>query len=185
MAVQINEVNAANLVGGAAQPTYGGGSITSDGIAVLYKFMNLYTDQAQQKYEQMSYKADRSRNSQQVANQVDAIIAQLSKPDEKGNIPMSVLEYLKQNKIMITANEDIESYIKSHGDWTGLKLSKGDLEVVKGALESDSGRCSDFVSQAQLQIQKYLQSYNVCVSMINSMQSMVAEASKRVAESIR
>ncbi|WP_211269473.1 hypothetical protein [Chromobacterium amazonense] len=55
----------------------------------------------------------------------------------------------------------------------------------QGALETDSGRCSDFVTQAQLQIQKTMQSYNVCVSLINSMQSLLAEMNKSIAQNIR
>ncbi|MDA6076067.1 hypothetical protein O0544_01900 [Edwardsiella anguillarum] len=56
-----------------------GDSIMSEGISVLYQFMTLFTDLAQGKYDQMKAKADRARNSQQVANQIDAIIAKFKK----------------------------------------------------------------------------------------------------------
>jgi secreted effector protein SseB len=56
---------------------------------------------------------------------------------------------------------------------------------VKAALESDSGRSSDFVQQGQLQIQQILQTFNIATQMANSLQSMGAEMNKGIASSIR
>ncbi|MBX9295198.1 hypothetical protein VA599_17835 [Chromobacterium sp. TRC.1.1.SA] len=169
-----------------------GDSIMSQGISVLYKFMTLFSDLAQGKYDQMSAKADRARNSQQAANQVDAIISKLAKADDKGDLPPEVIQYLKDHHISITvqndgtnSTSDIMAYLKSIGHPDGKGLDKGQLDVIKGALDADSGRCSDFVTQAQLQIQKTMQSYNVCVSLINSMQSLLAEMNKSIAQNIR
>lgn len=166
-----------------------GDSIMSEGISVLYKFMTLFTDLAQNKYDQMSAKADRARTSQQVANQVDAIISQLAKAEDKGALPSNVIDYLREHHISITVQNDgknsagdIDDYLK---DKDSSKLDKGQLDVIKGALEADAGRCSDFVTQAQLQIQKTMQSYNVCVSLINSMQTLLAEMNKSIAQNIR
>ncbi|WP_199153205.1 hypothetical protein [Chromobacterium sp. ASV23] len=169
-----------------------GDSIMSQGISVLYKFMTLFSDLAQGKYDQMSAKADRARDSQQAANQVDSIIAQLKDAGSTADLPQSVIDYLKSHNISITVQNDgqnstsgIEDYLKSIGHPDGKGLNKGQLDVIKGALETDSGRCSDFVTQAQLQIQKTMQSYNVCVSLINSMQSLLAEMNKSIAQNIR
>ncbi|KIA79285.1 secretion protein EspA [Chromobacterium amazonense] len=174
-----------------------GDSIMSQGISVLYKFMTLFSDLAQGKYDQMSAKADRARDSQQAANQVDSIIAQLKDAGSTGSLPKEVIDYLRSHNISVTVQNDgkntsgsIDDYLKSigckfddQGNATGL--NKGQLDVIKGALETDSGRCSDFVTQAQLQIQKTMQSYNVCVSLINSMQSLLAEMNKSIAQNIR
>ena len=229
-----------------------GDSIMSEGISVLYKFMTLFTDLTQGKYDQMSAKADRARTSQQVANQVDAIISQLAKAGDKEKLPDDVIKYLRDHHIPITAQNDgknstsdIDSYLKQYGSlpvkpegytpgctakdgfdlpkWAesvttdelrnlpfiqnkwgvyqkalsyiydrdmanrpaNPPLDKGQLDVIKGALETDSGRCSDFVTQAQLQIQKTMQSYNVCVSLVNSMQTLLAEMNKSIAQNIR
>ncbi|AIJ09187.1 MULTISPECIES: secretion protein EspA [Edwardsiella] len=169
-----------------------GDSIMSEGISVLYQFMTLFTDLAQGKYDQMKAKADRARNSQQVANQIDAIIAKFKKAGDTGDLPPDVLKYLRDHNINITvqddgknATSDIDSYLKSIGHPDGKGLDKGELDVIKGALETDSGRSSDFVTQAQLQIQKTMQSYNVCVSLINSMQTLLAEMNKAIAQNIR
>ncbi|MBL0526830.1 secretion protein EspA [Aeromonas dhakensis] len=169
-----------------------GDNLMSEGISVLYKFMTLFSDLAQGKYDQMSAKADRARDSQQAANQVDSIISRLAKADDKGDLSPEVIQYLRDHHIAITvqndgknSTSDIDSYLKSIGHPDGKGLDKGQLDVIKGALETDSGRCSDFVTQAQLQIQKTMQSYNVCVSLINSMQTLLAEMNKSIAQNIR
>ena len=64
-------------------------------------------------------------------------------------------------------------------------LDQGKLKAVKSALETVSNRASDFVSQSQLQLQKIMQTYNVTVSLLNSMQTMLAEMNKSIAQNIR
>ncbi|MBJ7263177.1 MAG: secretion protein EspA [Burkholderiaceae bacterium] len=153
-----------------------GDSIMSEGISLLYKFMNLFGDLTKGKYDQMNVKADRARSSQQVANEVETVISKLSKAGDKAKLPDDVIQYLKDERIPIATGTAASS---------GTDLDKGDLDSVKSALETDSGRCSDFVTQAQLHIQKNMQSYNVCVSLVNSMQSLLAEMLKSIAQNIR
>lgn len=169
-----------------------GDSIMSEGISVLYKFMTLFSDLAQGKYDEMSAKADRARNSQQASNEIDSIMAQLVDAKSTGNLPPDVIQYLRDHNISITVSNNgttsdcgIDAYLKSIGHADGNGLNKGQLDVIKGALDTDSGRCSDFVTQSQLQIQKTMQSYNVCVSLINSMQTLLAEMNKSIAQNIR
>ncbi|MFW7522861.1 secretion protein EspA [Vibrio ostreicida] len=64
-------------------------------------------------------------------------------------------------------------------------LDQGKLKAVKSALDTVSNRASDFVSQSQLQLQKLMQTYNVTVSLLNSMQTMLAEMNKSIAQNIR
>ncbi|MBZ6071288.1 secretion protein EspA [Aeromonas schubertii] len=229
-----------------------GDNLMSEGISVLYKFMTLFSDLAQVRYNQMSAKADRARDSQQAANQVDAILSKLAKADDKAALPPDVVQYLRDHHIAITvqndgknSTSDIDGWLRAQVErtrpddyipgcrasdafdlpdwaeraspdelrnlpfvrdkWQGtvwrqalsyiydremanpgqVKLDKGQLDMIKGALETDSGRCSDFVTQAQLQIQKTMQSYNVCVSLVNSMQTLLAEMNKSIAQNIR
>lgn len=64
-------------------------------------------------------------------------------------------------------------------------FTAGQLTAIKGALDSTANRATDFVSTSQLQLQKQMQTYNVCVSLINSMQSMLADMNKTIAQGIR
>ncbi|MDR5616349.1 hypothetical protein [Arsenophonus sp.] len=175
-------VNSGSLNGIKDTSAIYGDSVLSGGIAVLYIFMSLLSDVANQKYAQMQHKSDVSRSAQDMANQVDEIIAEVSKKGDKatGELPQAVIDYMCKNGITVDGMS-IDDYIKKHGD----KLDQGQLQAVKAALETVSNRASDFVSQSQLQLQKVMQSYNVTVSLINSMQTMLAEMNKSIAQNIR
>lgn len=169
-----------------------GDQIMSGGITTLMNFMNLYSDLAQSKFDVMNARANRARNSQQAANAIDATISQLTDASSTAAIPSDVLAYLRSNNISIsvqnngnTSSQSIDQYLASIGHTDGAGLNKGQLDTIKAALETDSSQCSDFVSQSQLQIQKTMQSYNVCVSLINSMQTLLAEMNKSIAQNIR
>lgn len=205
-----------------------GDSVMSDGIAVMYKFLDLYGYLAQKKYDQMNAKADRARNSQDVANKVDSIISKMKNPDDVATLPPEVIEYLRQNNIPVSLKSgnvtssqgidkfledtkftasNIKSYLKENDLWKDsydsteksyksneefrlflledmkadgietanipVKMDKGDLDIIKGALESDSGRCTDYVSQSQLQLQKLFQNNSMSTNSINEMQTLI------------
>ncbi|MGI2190667.1 secretion protein EspA [Shewanella baltica] len=237
-----------------------GDSVLSDGIAVLYMFMNLLSELADAKYGQMQQKADVSRQAQEMANRVDEAIAQVAKQGDKAtaNLPADVVKYMSDNGFEVDGMsicayldhndpsavymkelldkiaaagpagmqsaswQDVVSYMDEHGikvdgqrccdfiwslpevgrqSWQNISkahmqqiadalgaaggLDKGKLQAVKSALESVSNRASDFVSQSQLQLQKMMQTYNVTVSLLNSMQTMLAEMNKSIAQNVR
>jgi len=66
-----------------------------------------------------------------------------------------------------------------------VSVPKKDIESVKTSLESAGGRASDFVQQSQLKLQQLMQNFNTAVTMANSVQSMNAESTKSIAQSIR
>ncbi|RYV03586.1 secretion protein EspA [Shewanella sp. OPT22] len=82
------------------------------------------------------------------------------------------------------ANSTTNTPMKDDG-FNNNALDKGKLDAVKSALENESNRASDYVSQSQLQLQKVMQTYNVTVSLINSMQTMLEEMNKSIAQNIR
>ncbi|WGL98725.1 secretion protein EspA [Arsenophonus sp. aPb] len=175
-------VNAGSVNGVKDTSAIYGDSVLSGGIAVLYIFMSLLSDVANQKYAQMQQKADISRSAQDMANRVDEIIAEVSKKGDKatGELPDDVVNYMRDNGITVDGMT-IDQYLAKNGK----DLDQGKLQAVKAALETVSNRASDFVSQSQLQLQKVMQSYNVTVSLINSMQTMLAEMNKSIAQNIR
>ncbi len=102
----------------------------------------------------------------------------------------------KDGKISFTTKDDYSSdgvnipkgteFNGSYDPGTQYRaLNKGELNAVKSALENESNRASDFVSQSQLQLQKVMQTYNVTVSLINSMQTLLEEMNKSIAQNIR
>ncbi len=244
-----------------------GDIVLSGGISVLYLFMNLLSDLAQFKYLEMQQKAKVSRDAQNMANEVNEVIADVSKQKNSDtyteHLPADVIKYMEQNDIKVD-NKSIDDYLglkygittnvkvngvtlndKNFSDTKNLgvyiigqtytvfyqgkrvslqpsqytivngkitinidgkdigkdsgklvitgtvsqnlgnKLNKGQLDAVKSALENTSNRASDFVSQSQLQLQKVMQTYNVTVSLINSMQTLLEEMNKSIAQNVR
>ena len=242
-----------------------GDIVLSGGIAVLYLFMNLLSDLAQYKYLEMQEKAKVSRDAQNMANEVNELIAKVSKQGDSGSatLPADVIRYMEENGIKID-DKSIDDYLGLKGGVStkigitgvtlngtkfsdsahvgvyiightytvfyngkrvplnpdqykivngkitatidgkdigvksgkmvitgnvrtdvGRKLNKGELTAVKSALENTSNRASDFVSQSQLQLQKIMQTYNVTVSLINSMQTLLEEMNKSIAQNVR
>jgi secreted effector protein SseB len=75
------------------------------------------------------------------------------------------------------AAENAEWYLRK-------ALTKGQLMTIKSALDTDANANSDTVSQNQLQIQKVMQNFNVSMSMISSMQSMLKDTSLSIIQKI-
>jgi secreted effector protein SseB len=80
---------------------------------------------------------------------------------------------------------DLQRMINNRLDQAPAKVSKKDMESIKVALESAGGKASDFVQQSQLKLQQLMQNFNTAVTMANSIQSMNAESTKSIAQSIR
>lgn len=163
------------------QYNHGTDPILSQGIEVLFTFMELLSNIADAKYLEMQKEANFSRDSQEMANRVNEIIAEVAKGGDKktAQIPDDVRKFMLSNNITVDL-KSIDDY-----DPVGQGLNQGQLEAVRAAIKTVSDRASDFVSQSQLQIQKVMQSYNITVSLINSMQTMMAEMNKSIAQNIR
>ncbi|HEM7509648.1 TPA: hypothetical protein U2J54_002663 [Providencia rettgeri] len=156
-------------------------SLMGTAMVTMENIMLLFTELANSKFEAMSKKTEVSRDAQDMTNRVDRIIADLDKPDSTGELPPDVIHYMRVNNIMIDGNQNIDDFMQGKNG----KLDKGDLTAVKSALESASGRASDFVQQSQLKLQQLMQNFNTAVTMANSIQSMNAESTKSIAQSIR
>jgi secreted effector protein SseB len=152
-----------------------------DSIAMMLVIMDLLSRQTSAKLDDMQRKSNISRDAQDMANKVEASLAKLVKADDKTALDDSVVKYLRDNNILVN-DKTIDEFLADKKDG---KLDKADLMSVKAALESVSGRASDFVQQSQLKMQQLMQNYNTAVQMINSLQSMLAESTKGIASAIR
>lgn len=65
----------------------------------------------------------------------------------------------------------------------GPELDKGQLQAVKGALDNEKNRATDTMSQDQLQLQKIMQSYNVCANNISTLQAGLKDLLMTIARS--
>jgi len=156
----------------------------SSGIATLLAFMQMLNGQADIKFNEMQHKNDVTRNDQEKSNEVDEAIAEASKGNKDARVALAgdITDFMTENHIKIDGMT-IHEYLNKHNTEEGL--DKGSLTAVKSALDIDGNRATDFVSQSNLRIQKLLQTYNVTVSMVNSMQSMISQMNKSIADAIR
>ncbi|OHX19168.1 hypothetical protein [Chromobacterium sphagni] len=234
-------------------------SLLGQAITTMEEVMLLFTELSNAKFAQMSKKMEVSRDAQEMANKVEAVLAGITDPNGTASLPEDVIEYMRKNGIAINGmsiddflkNSDttsefyawiggnfgqinnIKSYIDGRitdvggsvdnvvramdqagikidgqkaSDWVknqknpdgtynkeamaklvkaGCQVGRADLTAVKSALESFSGRASDFVQQSQLKMQQLIQNFNTAVTMANSLQSMNAESTKSIAQAIR
>ena len=165
-----------------------GDSVFSSGLMTLYLFMQTLTEQANSKYATMNESSERSRLAQSHLTTVDAKIAEMtSNGDNKATaiLDPKIAQYLDENKLVISGVCGYQSDGKWGWEADSNSLRQDQFNAVKGALENVANRASDFVSSSQLQLQKLMQTYNVCVSLINSMQTMLADMNKTIAQGIR
>ncbi|WNN43884.1 MULTISPECIES: hypothetical protein [Winslowiella] len=230
-------------------------SLMGTAMVTMDSIMLLFTELANSKFEQMSKKTEVSRDAQDMANRVDALLAGLASGKDTAALPPEVIEYMRANNIEVNgksiddflrgaeslgslwALNNLDSFDRRGFGWSsgmndsanqvvkdldaagikidgqkasewlanqkgsgsepysketisqlvnsGRQLDKADLTAVKSALESHSGRASDFVQQNQLKLQQLMQNFNTAVTMANSVQSMNAESAKSIAQSIR
>jgi len=159
-----------------------GGNVSLMGTALttIEKIMLLFTELANAKFEEMGNKTEVSRDAQDMANRVDALLAGLADAQSQAELPADVIAYMHENKIEVNGMS-IDQFLAENGP----ELNKADLTSVKSTLESFSGRASDFVQQNQLKLQQLMQNFNTAVTMANSIQSMTAESTKSIAQAIR
>ncbi|MCO2278071.1 hypothetical protein FA378_26595 [Pseudomonas aeruginosa] len=155
--------------------------VLNTGIVTMAAVMLLLQEHANATFEAMTTKTEISREAQDMANRVKAILAKLTKPEDTAALPPEVIQYLRENNITVEG-KTIDEFLSGKDV---NKLNQGDLKAVEMALESASGRASDFVQQTQLKLQQLMQNYNTAVQMTNSLQSMLAESVKSIASSIR
>jgi len=157
-------------------------SLMGTAMVTMENVMLLFTELANAKFAQMTDKMGVSRDAQEMANRVDRELAKLAKPEETAKLPPEVLEYMRKNNILVDGKQTIDEFMD---DDANKALTKDQLTAVKSSLESASGRASDFVQQSQLKLQQLMQNFNTAVTMANSIQSMNAESTKSIAQSIR
>lgn len=166
---------------------YQGDSVFSYGLNVLFMFMQTLSDQANNSYAEMQKNSTASRDAQGHASTVDGILANVAaqgKASATGDLPDDVKKYIEDNHLEISGICGFDDT----GKWAWSKDSgydQGQLTAIKGALDNVANRASDFISTSQLQLQKMMQTYNVCVSLINSLQTMLADMNKTIAQGIR
>lgn len=176
-----------NPAGGDDLPAGGNSGLGSDnpfayGYSVLQALLMSVQDIANNQYLDIKKSAERARNTQQMSNRMDEVIAEVAKGDDKKKekIPDDVLQYMRDNGISINGMT-IDEYVKDKGDSHGA-LDKGDLQAVKAALDNSANRDTDLMTQGQLTIQKMSQQMNAVITQLTGLLNKWGDICTQIAQ---
>ncbi|EGP9424323.1 SPI-2 type III secretion system translocon protein SseB [Salmonella enterica] len=153
----------------------------AEGYSVLLILLTVIQAIANAKFMDVQKNAERARNTQEKSNEMDEVIAEVSKgdPKTKAAVPDDVSNYMRINGITIDGLT-FDQYMAKYGDHG--KLDKGGLQALKAALDNDANRNTDMMSQGQLTIQKTAQMLNAVLSQLTGLISKWGEISTMIAQ---
>jgi len=151
------------------------------GFSVLNNLQLVLQKIANALFCKINTSADRARNTQEMANRMDEVIADAAKGDDKTRkpVPDEVVKYMRDNGIPVDGMT-ITDYISKHGDTDGL--DKGSLQAVKAALDNSANRDTDLMSQGQLSIGKMTQEINAVVTQMSGLLSKWGDLLSMIAQ---
>ncbi|BFT83963.1 secretion protein [Enterobacter ludwigii] len=140
------------------------------GFSVLDNLQLVLQKIANALFGKINTSTDRARNTQDMSNRMDEVIADAAKGDDKTRkpVPDEVVKYMRDNGILVDGMS-IDDYISKHGGTDGL--DKGSLQAVKAALDNSANRDTDLMTQGQLSIQKLTQEINAVVTQMTGLLS--------------
>lgn len=184
--------------------------VMSAGIVTMAAVMLLMQEHSNALFDSMQTRTAASRDAQEMANRVKSVLATLSKPEDKGELPQDVIDYMREHKILVegktideflpdalvavaTINPMNAGFKEAMKEYQELLknppktniMDQGSLKAVELALEGASGRASDFVQQCQLKLQQLVQTYNNATNMTSTLQNMSYEIIKNIISSTR
>ncbi|MGL6000863.1 MAG: hypothetical protein ACRCZ4_01900 [Plesiomonas sp.] len=123
-----------------------------------------------------------TRNTQEMSNRVDEVIAEAAKGDDKTKLPLpdDVIKYMNENNILVDGCR-IDVYLSKYGP----ALDKGKLQAVKAALDNAASRGTDMSSELQLNLTELTQNYSNNITLRNAIMTAMNDLKKAINSSIR
>jgi secreted effector protein SseB len=154
--------------------------------SVMMAFLMFQNTRLTDLYQQMQASTKDARNTQEMANRVDEVIAKEAKGDDKTReeIPDDVINYMTENGILINGMT-IKDYIKTQGEKPGEQpglLDKGSLQAIKAALDNRVSAKTDLSTQLQMNIQKIMQVYNALTTQLTELIKKLGELLGMIAQ---
>ncbi|SCM50665.1 secreted effector protein SseB [Hafnia alvei] len=151
------------------------------GYSVLNDLSLVLQQIANSLYGNIKKSTERARNTQDMSNRMDEVIAEAAKGDDKTRkpVPDEVVKYMRDNGILVDG-VTIDDYIKTHGGAEGL--DKGSLQAVKAALDNSANRDTDLMTQGQLSIQKMTQEINAVITQMTGLLSKWGDLLSMIAQ---
>lgn len=167
----------AAVVGSAAavvEPPGDSDQIFGPGLGILQLYSRMLTQLAKDHQDQMKMHGETGNEAQKMVSAVDALIAEIDMKDKPGGT--------------VLWSPELIDYVNSHDEFNiGFNPStdKARCTKLRGEIQKYATQHSDATAQVQLQVQKTMQTYNVTVGLMNSLQTMLAEMTKQFAQAIR
>lgn len=151
------------------------------GFSVLDNLQLVLQKIANALYGKINASTVRARNTQDMSNRMDEVIADAAKGNDKTRkpVPDEVVKYMRDNGILVDGMT-IDDYISEHYCIGGL--DKGSLQAVKAALDNSANRDTDLMTQGQLSIQKMAQEINAVVTQMTGLLSKWGDLLSMVAQ---
>jgi secreted effector protein SseB len=134
-----------------------------------------------EKFAQIKANSKLARDAQEMANRVDAYISRITTPDGMTPyLPEGVQAFMEKNGILVdgkTIKEFIDGLpVKDKQP----KISKGDLQAIKAAIDNFVSRQTDIGQQANLEIQKITTTFNYLIEAIKTLISKVGDLNQGI-----
>ncbi|MEW9890218.1 MAG: hypothetical protein AB2989_04870 [Candidatus Symbiodolus clandestinus] len=171
------EIQATSTV--KAEEKKGDDQVFGPGLGVLRQYMQLLTQLANEHHQKMKEHGDIANEAQEMVTETNALIAEIDSKEKQGgsvHLTDKLREYLLEHPEW---RGDI-GFNDGEGDWNKKELTK-----VLGVVQKYATENSDANSRYQSQIQKTMQTYNVTVSLMNSLQTMLGDMTKQFAQATR
>lgn len=151
------------------------------GFSVLDNLQSALQKIANSFFARINTSTNRARNTQDMANRMDEVIADAAKGDDKTRkpVPDDVISYMRDNGILVDGMT-INDYMAQHQDADGL--DKGGLQAVKAALDNSANRDTDLMTQGQLTIQKMTQEINAAITQMTGLLSKWGDLLSMIAQ---
>ncbi len=151
------------------------------GFSVLDNLQFVLQKIANALFGKINTSTNRARDTQDMSNRMDEVIADAAKGDDKTRkpVPDDVVKYMRDNGILVDGMT-IDDYISKHGGTDGL--DKGSLQAVKAALDNSANRDTDLMTQGQLSIQKMTQEINAVITQMTGLLSKWGDLLSMIAQ---
>lgn len=159
------------------------------GFSVLHGYMQLLQKMAEIYHWDMAKSGARSNEAQKIVGLVDSAISKAQAHDTNASaqnapLPKEAFDYFKARPWLREGIEIDQQYNWNTMD-SGYEWNTSKLHQFRAKVQNYSTNNSDQMSQDQSQTQRVMQTYNISISLVNSLQTLMGDMNKLISQSLR
>jgi secreted effector protein SseB len=174
------------LESAAADPQGPPDQVFGPGLGILRLYMRMLNQLASEQHQRMKQEGESGNEAQSIVSKIDAYIAGIDAQgggaDKKATVDEDdpIVKFIEEHQGL-----DAKGFL-NYKDENGKRVhSKETLVALRSNVQKYATQHSDASSQVQLQVQKTMQTYNVTVGLMNSLQTMLGDMTKQFAQAMR